>query len=67
MRLLDWLGARDANTPAPRSYEEIRETVEHRDAEHIERLNRVEASLLSLTAEAGLDDLRRRAEQLNGD
>jgi hypothetical protein len=62
MWLLGRLGAGGDGAPPPRSYAEIRASVDDRDAEHVRRLNRVEESLLALTAEAGLDDLRRRLE-----
>lgn len=65
MWLLEWLGGSRGRAPRPRSYEEIREQLDReRDAEHVERLNKVEESLLSLTAEAGLEDLRRRLESI---
>lgn len=53
--------------PAPRSYEEIRADLEDREAPHVHRLNRVEESLLVLTAEAGLEDLKRRIEEIKRD
>lgn len=63
MWLLDWLSRSDPAHP-PRSYDEIRAAVAEREAPNLQRLNRTEESLLSLTAEAGLEDLRRRIETL---
>ena len=51
----------------PRSYDEIKRAVDAREAEHLQRLNAVEESLLALTAEAGLEDLRRRIESISRD
>jgi hypothetical protein len=67
MWLLEWIGGSRGEPPEPRTYEEIRADVERRESEHIARLNQVEASLLTLTAEAGLEDLRRRMEQISRD
>lgn len=61
MHLLDWISAPPA--PGPRTFDEIRATVDQRDAAAVRRLNRTEESLLALTAEVGLDDLKRRLEQ----
>lgn len=63
MRVLMWLLDRitgSSSESPPRTVDEIRRTLNAQDAEHVERLNRVEESLLALTAEAGLEDLRRR-------
>jgi hypothetical protein len=60
MWLLEWLSRSAA--PAPRSYDAIRADLEAREAPALQRLTRVEESLLSLTAEAGLIDLQRRLE-----
>lgn len=65
MWLLDRLFS--APTPRPRSYDEIKAAVDARDAEHVQRLNRVEESLYALAAEAGLEDLHRRLEHLGHD
>lgn len=67
MWLLSWVGGSRGDLPEPRSYEEIREDVEQRDAVNLQRLSHVEESLLTLTAEVGLEDLRRRMEQLARD
>lgn len=64
MRLLDWIGGSVPPPPEPRTYDEIRATVEQRDAAPLRRLNRTEESLLALTAEVGLDDLKRRLEAI---
>jgi hypothetical protein len=66
MRFLEWLTGSTAYTdePRPRPFEEIRAEVERRESPHLDRLSRVEESLLSLTAEAGLEDLRRQMENL---
>lgn len=66
MWLLDRIGGH-GDPPEPRSYEQILAEVAQRDAVHIQRLNRVEESLLTLTAEAGLEDLRRRMEHVSRD
>lgn len=66
MWLLDWL-TRDVPPASPRTYAEIRSDLERREAAHIRRLTRVEESLLALTAEAGLEDLRRRLEDIPRD
>lgn len=63
MWLLDWLAAR-SDGPAPRPYDEIRADLEAREAPNLARARRTEESLLSLVADAGLDDLRRRLEGL---
>lgn len=65
MWLLDWLSRSPA--PEPRSYEEIKADIDERERPHIQRLNRTEQSLLALTAESGLEDLRRRIETLRDD
>jgi hypothetical protein len=62
MWLLEWLSRSSA--PAPRSYDAIRADLEAREAPALQRLTHVEESLLSLTAEAGLEDLRRRMESM---
>lgn len=67
MWILDWIGSGGSELPEPRSFEEIRADIERRDAVHLQRLNRVEESLFALTAEAGLEDLRRRMEERRGD
>lgn len=64
MRFLEWLSPRPVDAQPPRSLDEIRAEVEHRERPHLERLSRVEESLLALTAEAGLEDLRRQIERL---
>jgi len=63
MWLLDlWRGHR--TLPRPRTFEQIHRDIERGpDGVHVRRLNRVEESLLSLTAEAGLEDLQRRLER----
>lgn len=69
MNFLDWLVGpvhHDIDI-RPRSIQEIRAAVEGRERPHLERLSRVEESLLALTAEAGLDDLRRQMETIRGD
>lgn len=65
MWLLEWLSRQPM--PLPRSHDEIRRELERREAHPIRRLNAVEESLLSLTAEAGLEDLRRRLERVRDD
>lgn len=65
MWLFEWLAR--GQTPAPRSYDEIRADLEAKEAHPLQRLNRTEESLLSLTAETGLEDLRRKMEQIRGD
>lgn len=67
MWLLDlWRGYRDV--PRPRSFEQIRRDIERGpDGVHLRRLNRVEESLFELTAEAGLEDLKRRLERHRDD
>jgi hypothetical protein len=64
MRFLDWLTGPVHHDIRPRSIQEIRADVEGRERPHLERLSRVEDSLLALTAEAGLEDLRRQMESL---
>lgn len=63
MGVLDWISPSVPPVP-PRSHDEIRAAVERRDEDPLRRLNRTEESLLRLTAEVGLDDLRRRLEQI---
>lgn len=64
MSLLEWLCRPARIEPAPRSFEEIKRAVEDRDRPHLDRLTRVEESLLALTAEAGLEDLKRQLERI---
>lgn len=64
MRLLDWIGGSIPPPPQPRTYDEIRAAIAQRDADPLRRMRRAEASLLALTAEVGLDDLRRRLEAI---
>lgn len=64
MWLLDWLSRSPA--PEPRSYDEIKADVERRERRHLQRLNKTEQSLLSLTSEAGLEDLRHRLREITG-
>jgi hypothetical protein len=68
MKFLEWVIGSDRRPDVrPRSLQEIRADVEARERPHLERLSRVEDSLLALTAEAGLDDLRRQMEHIRGD
>jgi hypothetical protein len=62
MWLLQRLGGGTQEAP-PRSIDEIRAAIEYRDLEHVRRFNRLEESLFRLTAEVGLEDLRRRLER----
>lgn len=62
MRLLEWLSARSQGDQMPRAYEQIKADLERKEAPNLARANKVEQSLLALTAEAGLDDLRHRLE-----
>jgi hypothetical protein len=63
MWLLQRLAGRSEDTAPPRSVDEIRAEIELRDSRHVRRFNRVEQSLYELTAEVGLEDLRRRIEE----
>lgn len=64
MRLIDWLAPTPTPETAPRSPAEIRADLDRREADAVRRLTQVEESLLALTAEAGLEDLRRRLHQI---
>lgn len=62
MRLLIWIGGSHHDPVEPRSLDEIHADLETLDAVHLQRLTRIEESLFTLTAEVGLEDLRRRME-----
>jgi hypothetical protein len=67
MWLIDWLASRVSSPSPPRPYSQIKAEIERREAPNIARATRTEESLLSLLAEAGLDDLRHRLEQRRDD